>query len=71
MVNNSPNIVLRGAPNSLAITEEQLHFTENFDNVKISMNNYYEHFEPTTERVVRNGNELQVFTWSNRTYVAE
>ncbi len=72
MTTNTPNVVLRGNPNDREINPENLHFVEDFNNsLKIFANNCYEHFEPTTERVVRGGNELQVFNWSHRTYVAE
>jgi hypothetical protein len=44
---------------------------ESDDRVKISRGHCYEHFERTPERVLHGERELQVFSWTHRTYVAE
>ncbi|HEX5114838.1 MAG TPA: DUF5988 family protein [Pseudonocardiaceae bacterium] len=39
--------------------------------LKIQWGNRYEHFSPTVEKVIHDGNELLVFAWTTTTYVAE
>lgn len=41
------------------------------DYVKVCRGSHYEHFRRTYEMIRRHGRELNVFTWSHVTYVAE
>jgi hypothetical protein len=47
------------------------HIEDRTDPYKLFMGNRYEHFVPTTETVSFGGEDLQVFVWAGRTYVAE
>ncbi len=41
------------------------------DRYKLFLGNRYEHFEPSAETVSFGGDDLRVFIWTRRTYVAE
>ncbi|UED87408.1 DUF5988 family protein [Streptomyces profundus] len=66
-----PNVFLRGGPLDAAAPQRLLHVPDTRRTLKIPVGHAYEHFQPTSETVEREGNSLQVFEWSRRTYVAE
>ncbi|MGW7820256.1 DUF5988 family protein [Streptomyces puniciscabiei] len=71
-VERQPNIILRGGPMESAPLGLRLRYTaDRTDKYKLFMGNCYEHFVPAAETVLYGGEELQVFDWSGRTYVAE
>jgi hypothetical protein len=69
-----PNITLRGGPVEATLQLPHLpvcHIEDRTDTYKLFMGNRYEHFVPTTETVSFGGEDLQVFVWAGRTFVAE
>lgn len=65
------NVILFGGPPWLPADRRIIHVDNTSDKVKLQLGNHYDHFHPTAE-VRRFGNrELHVFSWADRTYVAE
>ncbi|WP_158886843.1 DUF5988 family protein [Amycolatopsis anabasis] len=72
MAANQPNAILRGGPEEILDDLERIRHVDDFEQqVKIPHGRCYEHYQPTAERVERDGTELRVFSWTHRTYVAE
>ncbi|MFT2018184.1 DUF5988 family protein [Streptomyces sp. 796.1] len=66
-----PNALLRGGPAQLADEARTRHVAADQSHLKLPMGNCYEHFRATQETVSHQGEELRVFAWEGRTYVAE
>lgn len=69
---NSLFVLLRGGPDWIAIPEVwEVSSLESEPKVKILCGNAYEHFVFSGLYSVHEGEELPVYRWSCRTYVAE
>ena len=69
MINSK--IVLVGGPESLPVTARILEVADPADKVKISFGAGYEHFLPSGETSVVDGEKLPVFRWCGATRIAE
>jgi hypothetical protein len=64
-------IVLVGGPESLPATARVLDVADPTDKVKIAFGAGYEHFLPSGETSVVDGEHLPVFSWCGATRIAE
>jgi hypothetical protein len=72
MSTKEPNAILRGAQPGQTTEAERLYVVaDDATELKIDLGNCYDHFVVTAERAFNNGRECKVFTWIDRTYVAE
>jgi hypothetical protein len=69
MVN--PKVVLVGGPESLPIAARILEITDPTDKIKIAFGAGYEHFVPSDETSIVDGEKLAVFRWCGATRIAE
>ncbi|WP_043489106.1 MULTISPECIES: DUF5988 family protein [Streptomyces] len=66
------NVILRGGPASQLPEGERVRYVADAAiSLKLPRGNRYEHFEPSPETINHDGVDLQVFTWTRVTYVAE
>ncbi|HZG04084.1 MAG TPA: DUF5988 family protein [Streptomyces sp.] len=72
MPTNEVNIILHGGPATQLPERERVRYLpDTASTFKMLSGNRYAHFEPTTEFVRLDDRELQVFSWTRYTYVAE
>jgi len=69
MVN--PKVMLVGGPESLPVAARILEVADLTDKVKIAFGAGYEHFLPSGETSVVDGEKLLVFRWCGATRIAE
>ncbi|OEV04864.1 DUF5988 family protein [Streptomyces oceani] len=70
MRSNEANVLLRGGPlRHLPEQERTRCVSDPTAPVKVMRSNRYDHFEPSTETVLVEGQELLAFDWSGSTYV--
>ncbi|MCX4547610.1 DUF5988 family protein [Streptomyces sp. NBC_01387] len=69
-VTHSPNVLLVGGPSELD-GHRTRYVADTEEKVKVFRGHRYDHFEPTPEISVRDGQEFRVFVWTQCTYVAE
>lgn len=71
-VEHTPNAVLHGGHHTTCGPYERYIYVDDVAGmVKISTGNGYDHFVPTNETTSHQGQDVRVFVWSHRTYVAE
>jgi hypothetical protein len=66
----TPNVVLMGGP-EIPDTERLRYVADTSERFKLFRGNRYEHFDPTPTFSLHMGRQLQVFTWTRSTFVAE
>ncbi|MFB7501573.1 DUF5988 family protein [Streptomyces sp. NPDC056161] len=72
MMTQHPNAVLRGGGSLVPDGERIRHVSNTTDTFKLFLGNRYEHYAPTEDMYLHDdGQELQVFEWVRRTFVAE
>lgn len=72
LVKPRPNIILQGGPVESEPPHTRVRYiADRTDRYKLFKGNRYEHFVPSAETLSVGGEDLQVFVWSHRTYVAE
>ena len=64
-------VVLLGGPESLPVAARILEVADLSDKVKIAYGAGYEHFLPSDETSVVDGEQLPVFRWCGATRIAE
>ena len=69
MINSK--VVLIGGPESLPVAARILEVADLTDKVKIAFGAGYEHFLPSGETSVVDGEHLPVFRWCGATRIAE
>ena len=72
MVLEEFNAILLGGLSTALPDHERVRYVADGDTkVKVAMGNRYEHFESTRETFRHGHQDLRVFAWTGRTYVAE
>jgi hypothetical protein len=72
MQEKTMNTFLHGGP-SIRIPDHVriCYVSDREDSLKLKLGTTCEHFVRTLERIQHNGRELQVFSWTHSTFVAE